>query len=245
MGDFVTLRPARGGDFFGVEKCARPKINKSMTETQKTCVEKIRELWQELLPAVDYEAWTADLFLATLCVHVSKVIRLLIQGKIAGAEMELWKSQHLLITSKTAAEAPEILHQSLHILDIGNFAWSLAAYSRYAWALEGYTKCFCDIVEVAKEIWNARENFAPLLSDALIAAHKFMFNLKYSNPMRAFFHALRSSKFEDGFAIYSTVYGKKPIGHLLETAAMAKLKDIIRAYVRGCIGRPCAKKPGA
>jgi len=216
-----------------------------MTETQKTCVEKIRELWQELLPAVDYEAWTADLFLATLCVHVSKVIRLLIQGKIAGAEMELWKSQHLLITSKTAAEAPEILHQSLHILDIGNFAWSLAAYSHYGWALEDYTKCFCGIVEVAKEIWNAREKLAPLLADALLAAHKFMFNCQYISPKRAFFYALKSPKFEDGFVIYSTVYRKKPIGHLLETAAMAKLKDIIRAYVRGCIGRPCAKKPGA
>ena len=216
-----------------------------MTEGQRICKEKIRELWQELLPAVDYEAWPADLFLATMCVHVSTVIRLLIQGKIASAQMKLWKSQHLLITSKTAAEEPEILHQSLHILDIGNFAWSLASYSRYGWALEGYTKCFCDIVEVAKEIWNARENLAPLLADALLAAHKFMFNCQYISPKRAFFYALKSPKFEDSFVIYSTVYRKKPIGHLLEPAAMAKLKDILRAYMGGRIGGSCVKKAGA
>jgi hypothetical protein len=128
----------------------------------------------------------------------------------------------------------------LYILDIGGFAWATAVYSRYGWVLEGYTKCFCDIVEVAKEIWDARQIFAPLFSDALLAAHEFMFNVKYTTPMRAFFYALRSPKFytlrgpkfEDGFGIYSIVYGKKPIGHLLEPAAMAKLKDIFRAYVR-------------
>ena len=239
------IRPRKGVFLICGEKCARPKINKGMTETQKTCVEKIRELWQELLPAVDYEAWSDNLFLATMCIRISNVIRLLIQGKVAGAQMELWKTQHLLVTSKTAAEEPEILHQSLHILDIGNFAWSLASYSRYGWALEGYTKCFCDIVEVAKEIWNARENLAPLLADALLAAHKFMFNCQYISPKRAFFYALKSPKFEDRFVIYSTIYGKKPIGHLLGPTAMAKLKDILRAYVGGRIGGLCVKKAGA
>jgi len=224
-----------------------------MTRTQKTCVEKIRALWQELLPAVDYEAWTGDVFLATMCVHVSAVIRKLIQGNVVGAQHQFWKTQHLLVTSKTAAEEPEILHQSLYILDIGGFAWATAVYSRYGWALEGYTKCFCDIVQVAKEIWAARQIFAPFLSDALLAAHEFMFNVKYTTPRRAFLYALRSPKFytlggprfDDGFGIYSIVYGKKPIGHLLEPAAMAKLKDIFRAYVGGRIGGSCVKKSGA
>ena len=224
-----------------------------MTEGQRICKEKIRELWQELLQAVDYEAWPGDVFLATMCVHVSGVIRKLIQGDVVGAQHQFWETQGLLVTSKTAAEDPEVLRQSLYILDIGGFAWATAVYFRYGWVLEGYTKCFCDIVEVAKEIWDARQIFAPLFSDALLAAYEFMFNVKYTTPMRAFFYALRSPKFytlrgpkfEDGFGIYSIVYGKKPIGHLLEPAAMAKLKDIFRAYVGGRIGGSCVKKAGA
>ena len=224
-----------------------------MTRTQKTCVEKIRELWQELLPAVDYEAWPGDVFLATMCVHVSEVIRKLIQGDVVGARHQFWKTQGSLLTSKTATEDPVVLHQSLHILDIGGFAWATAVYSRYGWVLEGYTKCFCDIVEVAKEIWDARQIFAPFLSDALLAAYKFIFSVQYTTPRRAFLYALRSPKFytltgpkfEDGFGIYSVVYGKKPIGHLLGPTAMAKLKDILRAYVGGRIGGLCVKKAGA
>jgi hypothetical protein len=119
--------------------------------------------------------------------------------------------------------------------------------------LEGYTRCFCDIVEVAKEIWDARQIFAPFLSDALLAAYKFIFNVQYTTPRRVFLYALRSPKFytltgpkfEDGFGIYSIVYGKKPIGHLLEGAAMAKLKDILRAYMGGRIGGTCVKNAGA
>jgi len=224
-----------------------------MTEEQRIYKEKIRELWQELLQAVDYEAWAGDVFLATMCFYVSGVIKKLIQGDVVGAQYQFWETQGLLLTSRTAREDSEVLHQSLYILDIGGFAWATAVYSRYGWVLEGYTKCFCDIVEVAKEIWDARQIFAPFLSDALLAAYKFIFNVQYTTPRRVFLYALRSPKFytltgpkfEDGFGIYSIVYGKKPIGHLLEGAAMAKLKDILRAYMGGRIGGSCVKKAGA
>jgi hypothetical protein len=203
-----------------------------MTEVQKPCVERIKEFWQEILPAVHYEAWSDDLFLATMSVYVSRAIHLLIQGDVHGARQELWTSQHLLVCSKTAAEEPEISYQALHILDIGWFAWSLAAYPRFAWALAGNARCFCDILEMAKGIWHARGILGPHLSDALRAANIFIQCHQYMPPWRAFRNALKSTSFMYEVGGYFIVHGPKPIGHPLGTPALSRLKEIFRAYVR-------------
>jgi len=228
--DPVTGRRAQKKWNCETRKCARPDINKGMTEVQKPCVERIKEFWQEILPAVYYEAWPEDIFLATLCSYMSDTIRQLIRGDVQRAKEILWRAEHLLVCSKAAAEEPEILHQSLHILDIGWFAWSLAAYSRFGWAMMGNVQCFCDILEVAKEIWYAREIFAPHLSDALKAANIFIRDRKYVSAGRAFRYALKALDFMHADGKYYFLHPNKPIRHLLNSSAISKLKEILREY---------------
>jgi hypothetical protein len=218
----------------GAEKCAHPDINKGVTATEKPCVERIKEFWRECQQVVDIdnEAWPNDLFVATMCSYAYRTIKWLIQGEVQKAKEELWKAEHFLVTSRTAAEVPELVHITVCILDIGHFAWDLAAYSRFGWAIAGEARCFCDILEIAKEIWYEREKFMPHLSDALKAAHGFMFNLEYVTPRRAFRDALKRTSRMYGFADWLAMYGNKPIGHVLPPSAMAKLKEILRAYAR-------------
>jgi hypothetical protein len=199
-------------------------------------MERIKKLWQNCLQAVDYEAWPNDLFVATACVYAARVTQLLIRGEIQRAKEELWKLLGMLVTSRTAAEEPELLYLALCILDIGTFAWALAAYSRFGWALIGNVRLFDDIVGAAEGIWQAREIFTPHLSDALKATYIFMRDIGYLTPWRAFRGALKATnymfEFYYGGGGWSFVYGKEPIGQVLSSSAMARLKEILRTYVR-------------
>jgi len=203
-----------------------------MTGMQDPCVEKIREFWQEIQPVVSHENCPDDLFLATVCCYVYRALHYLMQGNLQKSKEELWNIHYLFVTSRTASEEPELLRQALYIFDIGQFAWNLASYSRYGWAWAGGARCYCDILHPAREIWRSREVFAPHLTDALHAAYVFMTDLKYVKPWRAFRYALKSTSYICNFRHCPAIYEDRPIGHVLGSSAIAKLKEILRAYVR-------------
>ena len=87
---------------------------------QKTREELLKEFLQEIRQELDCGVRPRELYGAIVCVHVEKVIELLMQGKWSDA------LEKLELACKTLAQArahtiPEDFYQALYAFDLGFF----------------------------------------------------------------------------------------------------------------------------
>jgi hypothetical protein len=190
-----------------------------MTEMRKPREERLKEflqeIWQELVVV-----HPRDLQVEMVRNLAAKAIEIQM-GKEKGDGRNVLISAYKTILQIDARSSPEAFYQALCVFDIGCFAYSL-----------GYQ--FDLIEEVIKEIWRERKVFSPNLSDAAYTAFCFVSHLlRGKGPKRAFRYALREFntvyKVSRTYSVQS-VYGDKPIGHVLSSAALTRLKELLRAY---------------
>jgi len=209
-----------GGGFFGVEKCVRPDINKCMTEVHKTQKERLEEFLQEILQELDSGVHPSNLQVEQVRNLAIKAIEIQMKKEKGDVEKVLI-SAYKVIHQIDAESTPEAFYQALCVFDIGLFACALS----YQFDL---------IASITKEIWRERKVFGPNLSDAAYAAFCFVCHLRRGKgPKRSFRYALREHNTVYRISrIYSvqSVYGNKPIGHVLNSAALSRLKELLRAY---------------
>jgi hypothetical protein len=190
-----------------------------MTEMQKPREEMLKEFLQEVQREVDYVVRPREIFGAIVCMHVEKVIELLVQGKWADAREKLGLACKTLAQAKADA-IPEDFNQALYAFDLGFFAYSLESY-------------LYEFEFIVRQIWHERKVFLPHLAEALRGAYLFAAYLRNgSSPRWSFYHALKSLNYMRLILGHYAVNGTCPIGHFLAGAAMTKLKDILRAYAR-------------
>jgi hypothetical protein len=186
----------------------------------KTREERLKEFLQEILQELDSVLRPCNLQVELVRNLVTKVIGMQM-GEEEGDRRNLLISAYKTVHQIDAENNSEAFYQALSVFDIGVFAYSL-----------GYQ---FDLIEgIAKEIWRERKVFSPNLSDAAYAAFCFVCHLKRGKgPKRSFRYALRELntmyKVEQIYSVQS-VYGNKPIGHVLSSAALSKLKELLRMY---------------
>jgi hypothetical protein len=192
-----------------------------MEAMQKPKAERLMAFLQEIRQELDCMVHPRELYGAIVCAHIEKVIELLIQGKGLDAREKLGLACKTLSQAK-AQTSREAFHQALYGFDLGFFAYSLESY-------------FHEIEFIARQIWNERKVFLPHLSEALRGAYLFAAYLRNgSSPRWSFYYALKSLNHMRLILGHYAVNGTSSIGDFLVGAeAMAKLKEILRAYVRG------------
>ena len=188
-----------------------------MRKTQKELLEEfLQEIWQELNFVVCPSNSQLEL-VRNLSVKVIEIQ----MGKEEEDVRKVLISAYKVIHQIDAESNPEAFYQALCVFDIGLFASAL-----------GYQ--FDLIASITKEIWRERKVFSPNLSDAAYAAFCFVCHLrKGKGPKRSFRYAIRElNTVYRILEIYSvqSVYGNKPIGHVLNSAALSRLKELLRAY---------------
>jgi hypothetical protein len=218
----VLHSPPQGGVSFWAKKCARSDINKGMIGMQKPREERLTELLKEIRQELDCIIHPCNLHVEMVRNLVAKLIELQIEEK---HERRWYPEQVISATCEAIRETsndPEGFYQSLCLFDLGLFAYSL-----------GY--CLLeDIGDVVEEIWRERKIFIPNLSDAIYVAYLFAIHLrKGKGPKRSFRYALREpNTMHKVFKVFrgALIYGEKPIGHVLGSAALTRLKELLRAY---------------
>ena len=201
-----------------------------MTGMQKTCEERLKEFLQEIRQELDCGVRPRELYGAIVCVHVEKVIELLMQGKWSDAREKLG------LACKTLAQArahtiPEDFYQALYAFDLGFFAYSLESY-------------LYEFEFIVRQIWHERKVFLPYLAEASWGAYLFAAYLRNgASPRWSFYYALKSLNYMRLILGHYAVNGTRSIGDFLVGAeAMAKLKEILRAYMRARNGQASAEK---
>ena len=215
----------RGGGFFGVEKCARPDINKGMTGVQKTLKEMQKEFLKEILKEVDCLARQRDYYMnaAVVRVYSDRVINFLMKDRGIDAWEMLRKAYNELLLAKRAS-SPQMFYEALCAFDLACFAYSLWVY--FGHFEEGEQ-------EIVNHIWHERRYFLPHLADVFVASFNYIVHLRDGwKPGEAFYCVLKSANY-----VYETfgqcfMYNDKLVGHLIGSEALSKLKDLFRAYAR-------------
>jgi len=216
---YTISAPARGCFFLGSEKCAHSHINKGMTGIQKPCQEKQTELLKKIRLELDCIIHPCNLYVEKVRNLVEKLIELQIEKE----QERSWYPEELIFATcgaiREMSNDPEAFYQSLCLFDLGLFAHLL-------------DYCFLEgIWDVAEEIWCERKIFIPNLSDAIYVAERFAIHLrKGKGPRRSFCYALKEPNTMHRLLGDSSVYGNKPIGHVLGSAALTRLKEMLRSY---------------
>jgi hypothetical protein len=192
-----------------------------MTEVRKTQKEQLEEFLQEIWQEINFVVCPYNLQVELVRNLSVKAIEIQMEKEEGDVRKELI-SAYKVIHQIDAGSNPEAFYQALCVFDIGLFACALS----YQF----------DLIEgITKEIWRERKVFGPNLSDAAYVAFCFVCHLRRGKgPKRSFRFALR--EFNTVYRVWRTysvksVYGDKPIGHVLNSAALSKLKELLRAYV--------------
>ena len=190
-----------------------------MTGMQKLCQEKQTELLKKIRQELDCTIHPCDLYVEMVRNLVAKLIELQIEKE----QGRSWYPEELIFAIcgaiREMSNVPEAFYQSLCLFDLGLFAHLL-------------DYCFLEgIWDVAEEIWCERKIFIPNLSDAIYVVERFAIHLrKGKGPRRSFRYALKEPNTMHKLFGASFVYGNKPIGHVLGSAALTRLKEMLRAY---------------
>jgi cytochrome c553 len=191
-----------------------------MTEVRKTQKEQLEEFLQEIWQELNFVVCPSNLQVELVRNLSVKPIEIQMKKEKRDVREELI-SAYKVINQIDAGNNPAAFYQALCVFDIGLFAYALS----YQFDL---------IASITKEIWRERKVFSPNLSDAAYAAFCFVCHLRRGKgPKRSFRHALRELNTVYRISeIYSvkSVYGNKPIGHVLNSAALSRLKELLRAY---------------
>jgi hypothetical protein len=209
----------------GAEKCARPDINKGMTEVQKAKDERLKAILQEVRQELDCVVQKRGPYAAVVRNYVAIGLKLLMEGYFVEADIKL-KLAHRMLTDGFAEEDREDFYEALCAFDLGFFAASLWVH-------------FDDEIEaMATSIWRIRQKFLPYLSEALRVAYLFSIYLKDgTKPRWALYYALKAPNYMHTAFDYS-VYQYKSISEVLPKPVLDDLKQILYAQARrGLVGR--------
>jgi len=218
------IRPRKGAFLFVGKKSAHSHNNMGMAELSMAQKEWLSYFLLWVKREISHKGRVQEAPFAIMYERIEDAMEFLIASLFIvdmdeKARHKLWFAYFELMRVNEQAP-PEAFHEALRALDYACFAYTL----RFAL---GRKK---EIKEIAEQIWEAREEFSPHLEDALRAAFEYIENLCWDyTPFRAFFCALKE---HNHIFLLSLPYGRKPIGHVLSAAAMSKLKDILRAYMR-------------
>ncbi len=191
----------------------------STSESHKPREERLREFLQEVRQELDRVVQRRELFAAIVRGYVAKEIELLMQGRMVEARQKLDLAYRTLFQTE-AQDDLEDFYEALCAFDFGFFAYSLRVY-------------FDDVEWIARQIWQARREFIPILEEALATARFFVLSLSDGvKPRWALHYALKRPNHMSSIFGHSFLYGNKPAGEVLGESALAKLKKLLRAYVR-------------
>jgi len=193
--------------------------------------------WRELLP--EYKDLIA--FLQEVRIEIDSIVHshefsvrvvracvvaeidLLIEDKFTGAIKARECAYGALCQAKTQVD-PEAFYEALCAYDLGDFACDLWVH---------FSHFREDERSVIYQIWHARKDFLPNLGDVFQVAFDWVLRVRTNGNLGLrFYYALKRPNGMYAAFGQSCMYDDKPIGHILSEAAMKKLKEIFRAYVR-------------
>jgi len=194
-----------------------------MTGIQKPQEEKLKQLMQEIQSEILILVPYRDFYACVVRNFSAGVIKELMRGLGVLAWGKLRQTYRMLSLSKRDSSS-EAFYEALCAFDLGCFAYALWMYFSH---FEEEQK------EMVNQIWCARKDFMPSLADVLVVSYTFTGLVRNDwRPWDAFYYGLASPNYMHETFGQSLVYQDKFIGHILSDAAMKKLKEILRAYMR-------------
>jgi len=214
-----------------------------MTGMQKTGKRNWRELLpeykdliaflQEVRSELDSIVHSHEFSVRVVRACVAAEIELLIEDRFTGA-IEALRAAHGALCRATNQVESDAFYEAMCALDLGLFASNLWVHFSHFREEER---------SIIYQIWHARKDFCPNLADVFQLAFYWVLRIKNDRSLRlGFYYDLKRPNQMYATLGESCLYGNKPISHVLSEAAMKKMKELFRAYVRernsGAMRRP-------